>query len=241
MWTAWLRGLGFTLVSGLAFGCGGAPQVEDSEASAETSGRERESDGAGDSLSVTGLRGVLSQEQIQGALEPKMLKFSRCVQKRSGDVEWLSGSVTFEFRVATTGAVLAVYPKHSGMGDRATEQCMLEVAKATRFPQPRGGEADFGWSLEVPLDPDVRAPVAWSEAQAGAVIAQQTPALRSACGYGSFELTAYVDVDGKVVAVGGAAADEASAEKLDCVTSEVQGWVFPSPGSYAAKLTFQVN
>lgn len=235
------RLLGLCVVSGMAFGCGGGAPAAEVEAPRESSGREREGAGGGDPLSVTGLRGVLSQDEIQGALEPKMLKFSRCVQRRSGDVEWLSGAVTFEFRVATTGAVSSVYPRRSSMGDRATEQCMLEVAKATRFPMPRGGEAEFGWSLEVPLDSDTRAPVAWTASQAETVVAEQRSALRSACGDGSFELTAYVDVDGKVVAVGGAVADEASAEKLDCVTSVVQSWVFPSPGSYAAKLTFNLD
>lgn len=239
MWVAGVRLGGVLVLSLMTAACGGAPP-EAAQEPATSSGSDRDAR-AEESMNITGLRGVLSPEEIQGALEPKMLKFSRCVQRRSGDVEWLSGGVTFEFRVTTTGTVASVYPRQSSMGDRATEQCMLEVAKATRFPVPRGGEAEFGWSLEVPLDPEVRAPVAWTEAQARDAISQQAQTLRETCGGGAFDLTAYVDIDGKVVAVGGAVADEASAEKLECATSAVQQWAFPSPGSYAAKLNFRVD
>jgi len=220
--------------------CGGkAPESEVPEESAASGSEEAPS--SADSLSVTGLRGTLSQQEIQNALEPRMMKFSRCVQKRSGDVEWVSGAMAFEFKIALSGAVASVYPKQSSMGDRETERCMLEVAQGTRFPAPHGGEAEFSWSLEVPLDSDIRAPVPWTAAQAGAVVSERGPELSARCGAGPYDLTAYVDVEGKVVAVGGAVQSEASAQQLDCVTQAVQGWVFPSPGSYAAKLNFQVD
>jgi len=220
--------------------CGAQAPVEAPEESA-SSGSEAEHGEAPDSLSVTGLRGTLSQHEIQGALEPRMLKFSRCVQKRSGDVEWVSGAMAFEFKVALNGQVASVYPRQSSMGDRETERCMLEVAKATRFPPPHGGEAEFGWSLEVPLDSDIRPPVPWSASDVGAVLSERASELSAQCGSGPFDLTAYVDTSGKVVAVGGAVQSEASAAQLDCVTEAVQGWVFPSPGSYAAKLNFQLD
>jgi hypothetical protein len=219
--------------------CGARAPVE-TPAETESSGAEERTESS-DSLSVTGLRGTLSQHEIQGALEPRMLKFSRCVQKRSGDVEWVSGAMAFEFKVGLDGSVASVYPKQSSMGDRETERCMLDVAKSTRFPAPHGGEAEFGWSLDVPLDPEVRAPVPWTAVEAGTVVTERAPELSEQCGSGPFDLTAYVDTTGKVVAVGGAAQSEASAAQLDCVTQAVQGWAFPSPGSYAAKLNFQVD
>ncbi|MFT3921434.1 MAG: AgmX/PglI C-terminal domain-containing protein [Myxococcales bacterium] len=220
--------------------CGAKAPVSEAPQEEASSGSE-ERDGSADSLNVSGLHGTLSQQEIQNALEPRMLKFSRCVQKRSGDVEWVSGGMAFEFKVAVNGSVTSVYPKQSSMGDRETERCMLDVAKGTRFPAPHGGDAEFGWSLEVPLDPEVRSPVPWTAAEAGAVISARAPELGTQCGAGPYDLTAYVDVEGKVVAVGGAVQSETSAEQLDCVTQAVQGWVFPSPGSYAAKLNFQVD
>jgi hypothetical protein len=220
-------------------GCGHASPAAPASEAEPSSGAE--ADRSSDSLSVAGLHGTLSQEEIQNALEPRMPKFARCVQKRSSSVEWVSGGVGFQFKIAVDGKVAEVFIDKSDMGDRETERCMVEVAQATRFPAPHGGDAEFSWSLEVPLDPDVRPPVAWSAADAGELIAQRGPELSAQCGPGPYALTAYVDVEGKVVAVGGAAAESAKYAQLDCVTQAVSGWLFPSPGSYAAKLSFQVD
>jgi hypothetical protein len=211
-----------------------APQAE------ESSGREREPAEEHDSLSVQGLRGTLSQEEVQGSLEPRMPKFARCVQKRSDQVEWLSGHVSLEFHVKLDGSVASVYPRETSMGDRATERCIEEVARGTRFPAPHGGEADFAWSLDVPLDSSIREPVALGTSDVSEVLTASTPLVQNACGGGSYAVTAYVDPEGKVVAAGASAADEASAAKLDCVAETVQSFVFASPGSYAAKVTFSI-
>jgi hypothetical protein len=219
--------------------CGKPPEDMASAPAAETSGAEPTRDEAND-LSVSGLRGTLSQHEIQNALEPRMPKFSRCVQRRAGEVEWVAGSMEFQFRVALDGRVAQVYPSQSNMGDRETERCMLEVAQGTRFPPPHGGEAEFSWSLEVPLDPDLREPVAWTAVEAGEVLAQALPVLKEQCPGGPYRVTTFVDTEGKVVAAGVATPEEASAGQLDCVVQQVQGLSFASPGSYAAKLRFEV-
>lgn len=231
--------LGFVCALGAACGSSG-PEIEEAN-SAESSGAERERPEPEDSLSVTGLRGTLSQEEIRKALDPRMPKLSRCVQKRSGDIEWLSGSMHLTFLVAVDGSVASVYPTASTMGDRETERCVLEVAKATRFPRPHGGEAEFSWSFEVPLDSDIREPVPWGQAEASSVLATYGSQVTASCGGGVYGITAYIDTDGKVLAAGAATSDEADADKLDCVTQAVRGWTFMSPGSYPAKLQFSLQ
>jgi hypothetical protein len=229
------------VTAALALGaCGHSGVPEEATHVGETQGAEREPEEPG-GLSVSGLRGTLSQYEIQNALEPRMPKFSRCVQRRSGEVEWVSGGVEFQFKIALDGSVAQVYPSQSSMGDRETERCMLEVAKGTRFPAPHGGEAEFSWSLEVPLDPDVRAPVAWGAPDAGDALLEALPELKNQCGGGPYRVTAYVDAGGKVVAAGAATPDEASAASLDCVAQQVQSLALSSPGSYAAKLSFDVE
>jgi hypothetical protein len=229
---------GVLLTLGCATAACGAKPAEPAPELNQTSGREREpEDNSG--LSIAGLRGTLSQYEIQGALEPRMPKFSRCMQKRSGDLEWLAGSVEFQFRVAVDGSVALVYPSQSSMGDRETERCLLELAKATRFPQPHGGEAEFSWPLEVPPDPEVRPPVPWTLESAGD-LGERLSALKAQCPGGPFSVTAYVDTEGKVVAAGAATRDEASVAQLDCVSQAVAGWTFPSPGSYPAKLSLDI-
>jgi len=218
--------------------CGGPGGVEQATAPAESEGSEREQSESRDELAVTGLRGTLSQSEIQNALEPRMLKFSRCVQRRSGDVEWISGRLEFSFHVALDGSVASVFPSGGGMGDRESERCMIDIAKGVRFHAPHGGEADFSWPLEVPLDPEVREPVVWDASQANEVLLANAQAALEVCGGGAFSITAYIDPDGHVVSAGAVTSSVDDAAKLDCITDAIKGWVFPSPGSYAARVSF---
>jgi TonB family protein len=220
-------------------GCGDKPAPR-APAPVESSGAEERREESPDSLAISGLRGTLSQEEIKKALDPRMGKFARCIQQRSGEVEWLAGGVTIEFQVKLDGSVAQAYPRDSSLGDRATERCVMEVAQATRFPAPRGGEADFAWSFEVPLDNSIREPVNLPEETIQSALSTQGGALATSCGAGSYGVTAYVDPEGKVVAAGASAADAQSAQQLDCVAATVQGFTFPSPGSYAAKIRFSV-
>jgi hypothetical protein len=218
--------------------CGDKPAAE--PVASESSGAERHEAPEADGMGVSGLRGTLSQQEVHNALEPRMLKFARCVQQRADSVEWLSGRVLLEFHVALDGKATRVYPRESSMGDRSTERCAVEVALATRFPAPHGGEADFSWSFEVPLDGSIREPVSLSAGELEPEPGALRGALESACGAGQYAVTAYVDTEGKVVAAGAAASDEESAQKLDCVASAALGFTFRSPGSYAAKLQLAV-
>lgn len=220
-----------------AFACGGEKTAGIAAPAAESGGGEERRALPEDTLAVTGIRGTLSQEEIKSALEPRMLKFARCVQQRSDEVEWLSGGVTIEFHVKLDGNVANAFPRDSSLGDRATERCVIEVAETTRFPQPRGGEAEFSWSFEVPLDASIREPVSLPDDVIKSAVGGQAAALAE-CGSGQYGLTAYVDPEGRVVAAGASASDAQSAEHLDCVASAVQGFTFPSPGSYAAKIRF---
>ncbi len=224
----------------LAAGCGGSGKDPSTEPAAASEGSERPEPRAQDELAITGLRGTLSQSEIQNALEPRMLKFSRCVQRRSGDLEWLSGKVDLTFHIALDGSVANVFPSASSMGDRETERCMLDVAKSVHFPAPHGGEADFSWPLEVPLDSDVRAPITWDPAQFNAVLLMNAETALATC-IGAFSITAYIDSDGHVVAAGAAADNASDAEKLDCISDAIKTWTFPSPGSYPAKVSFNLR
>lgn len=227
------------LFVGLVAGCGGASSESSTETAAESEGSERPAP-RDQQLAVTGLRGTLSQSEIQNALEPRMLKFSRCVQRRSDAVEWLSGKVDLTFHIALDGSVASVFPSASSMGDRETERCIVDVAKSVRFPAPHGGEADFSWPLEVPLDPDVREPVTWDPAQFNEVLLTNAETALASC-IGSFAITAYIDPEGHVVAAGASTLEPNDAEKLDCISDAVKTWTFPSPGSYAAKVSFNLR
>lgn len=208
--------------------------------------RQREPEAAEppDSLTISGLRGTLSAIEIQRALEPRLPKFLRCAERRLAALETLAGTITFSFHIATNGAVAGVSPSASTLGDRDTERCMLEVAQATRFPAPHGGEADFTWPLELPIDPEVRPPVELGpdaahpalSAPSGNVTAGE--ALHGSCGGGQMVVTAYIEPGGAVLAAGVSAPDLVTSGELDCIASGVKGFRFADPGSYLGKLTF---
>jgi hypothetical protein len=189
-----------------------------------------------ESLAVSGLLGTLSQHEIQNALEPRLPKFLRCATQRRAQVDVLAGTLTMRFDVAIDGSVDHVQPAESSLGDRETERCMLEVAKATKFPAPHGGEAEFRWPLELPADADVRPPV---EVQPDlALLANARADLHAKCGGGPVLVTAFVEPAGTVLAAGVSASELATPSELDCIAEGVRAFHFASPGSYVGKLSF---
>lgn len=220
-------------------GCGSEPEPEVAPAPEPTQGGERR---VSDGMHIQGLLGTLSPEEVQRGLEPRMNKFLRCFADRYEDLEILGGRIEFAFRVKVTGRVRTVYVKQTSVGDRETERCLLEVASGARFPMPHGGEAEFTWPLELDPPEDVRPPVAWTEEQVSEVVEANLEALREACSLtNEVAVTAYVGRRGRVLAVGGATGADGGDTVLDCVADGVRAWEMPNPGSYPAKVTFQLK
>jgi hypothetical protein len=190
-------------------------------------------------MQVSGLMGTIPERKIQATLEPKLPSFARCFARGAADVEAIAGRMEFYFRVALDGSVEWVYPRSSSVGHRATELCLLDVARAARFPEPKGGgAAELAWSFEI--DPNVRAPVEWDEAKIAEPLASSGAALQDCgVGQGELEVTLYVAPGGAVLSAGAAASNQDAAEKIDCALEVVRGWTLPDPGSYPAKLSFR--
>lgn len=222
-----------------AVGCGGQqPEIQhpSSEEAAPLSDSEPESG----SLSVSGLRGTLSSLEIQRALTPRLPKFSRCAAKRSSDLEWLHGGLEIGFHVAVDGSVERAYPTRSTFGDRATESCMLDVAKATHFARPHGGPAELTWSLEIPADPDVRVPEQWDAPELSALRTGAAEVIAERCASAPFSALLHVDTDGQVLAAGAAVPTGEGDSALDCVVDHLETLRFPSPGSYPALVRWEL-
>ena len=192
-------------------------------------------------MQVEGLMGTIPERKIQATLEPKLPSFARCFARGAADVEPIAGRMERYFRVALDGHVEWVYPRASNVGHRGTEQCVLDIARAVRFPGPKGGgAAELAWSFELEGG-DVRAPVEWQPEQVETIALANRDALQ-ACGLASGDavLTLYVAPGGSVIAAGGAARTRQAAEQLDCALSAVAGWQLPDPGSYMAKVSFEL-
>ena len=230
-----MRNATLILVALCASACGSDPPPTEPEPAAATSGGEP---APRRGMEVSGLMGTIPERKIQATLEPKLPSFARCFAKGAAEVEAIAGRMEFYFRVALDGHVEWVYPRSSSVGHRATEQCLLEVAAAARFPEPKGGgAAELAWSFEI--DPNVRAPVAWDETKVSEAQTAGAAALTE-CGVeaGALEVTLYVAPGGTVLGAGAAANTQEAAEKIDCALEAIRTWTLPDPGSYPAKVTF---
>ncbi|MDH5670708.1 MAG: AgmX/PglI C-terminal domain-containing protein [Myxococcales bacterium] len=224
---------------GLVFwaGCGSEPETQEPEPS-QTTGYEFSP--PSQQMQVSGLMATIPERKIHATLEPKLPKFQRCFFHGSEDVEFIGGHFRFYFRVNLQGQVEWVYPQESSVGHRGTERCLLDEAKKTRFPEPKGGDvAELAWGFELEPAGDVRAPVVWDAGRVASVVAEQRASVE-ACGSGSYQVTAYVAPGGSVMAAGAAADSIEAAEAIDCVVDAVKGWTMPDPGSYAAKVSFEL-
>ncbi len=227
-----------TLALVLAIGCGGDEEAETAATDEGTTGEEAPVAERDDGVAIEGLMGTIDADEVRMTIEPKLGRFMRCFSTRYEDIEILGGHIHMSFRVDVEGNVLWVYPNESSIGDRETERCLLETAKAIRFPRPHGGEAEFGYPLDLDPPEDVRPPVAWAESSIEDVLEANRESVAE-CGTG-FTVTVYVGPGGEVMAAGAAADELDQAENLDCVTDDVSQWEMPDPGSYPAKVSFSI-
>jgi hypothetical protein len=192
-------------------------------------------------MEVEGLMGTIPERKILATLEPKLPSFQRCFERAAARVELIGGRMELYFRVGLDGRVEWVYPRTSTVGDRGTEQCLLEIAKAARFPEPKGGgAAELAWGFEIDAPDGVRPPVAWDEAHIESTLRAEHATLE-ACGALGWVVTAYVAPGGKVMAAGASAPSHEAEGGIDCVLRAVRGWSLPDPGSYPAKVSFRVQ
>jgi hypothetical protein len=91
---------------------------------------------------------------------------------------------------------------------------------------------------------DDRPPVAWTPEQLGKPWKAAKTTLsqcRKKAGSGALRATLYVDTDGKAKAVGVSGADEKAEAAVSCVIDTLKALTFPSPGSYASKVSVTIE
>jgi hypothetical protein len=237
--------MGWLAVLAVLWSCGGSTEPEPGRADTST-GSERPRRGAEeDDMQVEGLMGVIPSHIVEERLMRRQGRFVSCWTRNTAEVEFLAGRLELYFHVDREGRVAWVYPRSSSIGHRATERCMLDVARETSFPKPRGGpQAEFAWSLELPPPEDVRPPVTWESSRVKEVIDAQRDALAGCAPpaeLGLYTLTAYVAPGGQVSAAGVSATTLAPEETMDCLIQQVHAWALPDPGSYHAKVSFRLE
>ncbi|MDF1562009.1 MAG: AgmX/PglI C-terminal domain-containing protein, partial [Deltaproteobacteria bacterium] len=84
--------------------------------------------------------GQLSREEVLQVINSKMGVIQGCYEKALTKHPTLSGKITFEWTVRTSGSVGSAREKSSTMGNAQVSQCILRVIRGMKFPKPRGGE-----------------------------------------------------------------------------------------------------
>jgi hypothetical protein len=187
--------------------------------------------------------GQIDPAETDAAFQKLQPSLMGCYQDNQKRVAFLGGDVKFYLRVAQDGTAKWAYLEDATLGDRVTERCMLDLAMGARWPTPEGGEAEVHKSLGFDPPGNVRAAADWSPDRVATAIGMHSADIAKckAGASGSFHITAYVEPQGKggkVAAVGVAPPNQDGESKADCIVEVVKKMKMPSPGSYAAKVSF---
>jgi hypothetical protein len=223
-------------------GCGATPPPPAKEPKPEAADAPREHRPAGPTFESE--IGALDDTRVKQTFEHVSGRLTGCFSKGAQRIAYLAGEVRFVIRVAKDGSVRWAYVKDSTLGDRETEVCMLGVLKGASWPKPQGGEGLAENTFSFEPGNDERPPVAWSPEQLGPAQKKARSELarcQKHAGTKSLKATMYVETDGKAASVGVASGDEKGDAAADCVIDALKGIKYPSPGSYASKVSISVE
>jgi len=194
--------------------------------------------------SVSQELGEIDLKDAERAIQKVQPQILGCQKQAASHLEYLSGDFRVFARIDADGHVRWSYFEESSIGDRATEKCILDALAHAPWPKPRGGEAEVRKGLAFDAG-DAREPTAWaSDKMFDAIASAQKSIDKCKAGTsGNFAVTAYVVPDGKngkVEAAGIAPPNKEGEAKVDCLVDVVKSMRVPSPGSYAAKVSFKL-
>jgi len=195
-------------------------------------------------LSISGQLGSLDEGKVEETFNRLMPKLGNCLSQGSSRVEFIGGHVKFFVRISLDGSAKWVYLPESTIGDRETERCMLSVAKTARWPVPAEGEGQAQKAFDFDPSPDVREAVPWGPDRVAKALATARPKLGQCtqAAPGRYRATVYVQTKGTPLAAGVAPPDErGEPAAVDCIVDVIKGMRFPSPGSWPAKVVFDVD
>jgi hypothetical protein len=191
-----------------------------------------------------GQLGSLDEGKVNETFATLAPRFGECLSQGASRVEFLGGHVKFAIRIALDGIVKWAYLSESTLGDRDTERCMLNATKGARWPLPQEGEGQAQRAFDFDPSPDVREAVAWGPDRISKALGSVRAKLGQ-CAHrapGKYHATVYVHTNGTAMAAGVAPPDERGEPgSVDCMVDVIKAMHFPSPGSWPAKVMFEVD
>jgi hypothetical protein len=221
----------------MACGSKPAPVVNAPQSTARES--TRESSGIGVSSEV----GALNEDAVNRVFEKAQTGLMNCVKKGAGRVELLGGDIAIFIGINESGQAEDARLERSTLGDRDTEACMLQVLRGRAWPKPVGGrKGQVRKSFSFDMPNDARPPVEWTADDVEDTLKKVHKHLEECTGGGSgtYQITAYIDTRGSAISVGVAPPDTKGESKADCLVAVIKSAKFKSPGSYPAKVSFEL-
>jgi hypothetical protein len=194
-------------------------------------------------MAVSSEVGGLDEDKVNATFESSVRELQRCLNRGAGRLEFLGGGVSFFIQVDSEGQIVHAYLEQSTLGDRKTEKCMLGALKAKSWPKPVGGRVGHA-RKSFDFDPpnDVRPPTEWSSDHIEEALEKESAAIAQckAGNRGKHTATMYIGTKGQPLAVGVTPPDERGEAAVDCLVDVLQSITYPSPGSWPAKLSFEL-
>jgi hypothetical protein len=249
-------------------GCGGAdrkPSAAPATPAADPPQEPTSDERAGaDVPTVSAEIGGLPPEGVAKTFRKAEDKIFKCFSAGVERVPFMGGAVRFWVKVDGRGKFLHAHLERSDLGDRATEQCLLDVLMGYKWPLPVGGEvgvATFEMSFE--HAPDIQPPLPWAEDKVAQVVEALAEPLEE-CKFGlpgEFTATVYVKREARAAAEGSGASagaeaeaqnvgraitasatppDEAGEMAIDCIAKVLREATYPDPGEQPVKVSFKL-
>ncbi|MBI4699792.1 MAG: hypothetical protein HY744_01275 [Deltaproteobacteria bacterium] len=210
-----------TLVAGpllLALAACAAPAGEQAPA-AEPRAAVADEEGQVVAEGPTGGLSEYDVEQTFGGLQPEI---RRCVEPRAAQLPALGGTLELVLRIGRDGRALDAFFRHSSLGDREAERCILAAVFARRWPRPLGGNGTAEHRFDVdPAQPPVERDAGRLPHALGAIRAATARCIARV--RGRFVATLYLGRDGTVLAAGVAVPSAAGERQADCVAEALLG------------------
>lgn len=220
--------------------CGGSETPEPRTPERE-SGEKPHAEGP--RMSASAEIGALDEAKVAQAFHGALKDLQRCLADGAKRNELEGGDIAFLVKIGSSGRVVHAHAEKSSIGDRDTEKCMLLALSRREWPAPVGGDVGIARnSFGFDMPNDERPPTEWASdrvesamATAGGKLAECKRGVA-----GSLTATVYVDPEGAAVTAGVAASDDSGEGAADCIVGVLKGTKFPSPGSWPAKVTFEL-
>lgn len=186
--------------------------------------------------------GGLNEEAVAKSFERMNDAVQNCFVQGTTKVSALGGHVKMKLRIDQKGGLKWAYLSESTLGDRDTEKCLLDAARAKSWPLPIGGDglAERDYDVEPPSPAKDLDPKKFKIAVS--LVQKETAKCRKKGTWGTvFRTTAYLRYDGMPVAVGMAPPNEKGEEVIDCMVKIIKKVKFGGIGRRLGKVAFDLR